>query len=92
MKKQYQDFRQIYFLLLFGILNIDLIAGTSLLPGVNADLPPLPFEMPKIRLPEFPEQRFDIRDFGATGDGQTLNTVAFEQAISACEAAGGAKS
>lgn len=32
---------------------------------------------------------FNIRDFGATGDGQTLDTEAINRAIAACSAAGG---
>src|SRR5262245_16520118 len=48
-----------------------------------------PFKMPVVTQPEFPDKKFPITDFGAIGDGQTLNTAAFEKAISACSAAGG---
>jgi polygalacturonase len=37
------------------------------------------------------EAIWKITDFGAIGDGKTLNTVAFQQAIAACTAAGGGK-
>jgi polygalacturonase len=40
-------------------------------------------------LPRIPNRTFHLTDFGATGDGQTLNTVAFEKAIAAVAAAGG---
>ena len=32
---------------------------------------------------------FDVRHFGAVGDGRTLDTVALNKAIVACSAAGG---
>lgn len=35
--------------------------------------------------------RFDIRRYGAVGDGKTVNTAAIQQAIDACSAAGGGR-
>jgi polygalacturonase len=49
----------------------------------------LPFDMPPIKPPSFPERIFDIRDFGAVDDGTTVNTQAFHRAIEACHAGGG---
>jgi hypothetical protein len=34
---------------------------------------------------------FDVRQFGATADGKTLNTAAIQKAIDACHAAGGGR-
>ena len=49
----------------------------------------LPFEMEAVTLPEIPDLSVDLRDFGAVGDGLTLNSEAFSKAISHLEAAGG---
>lgn len=50
-----------------------------------------PFEMPKVKEPQFQDKVFNILDFGAVSDGQSLNTSAFAKAIEACAAAGGGK-
>ena len=49
----------------------------------------LPFKMPEIKLPQFPDRTFDIKDYGAVGDGATMNTDAFTKTIGACSSAGG---
>jgi len=42
-------------------------------------------------LPVIPDRTFTLTDFGAVGDGATLNTAAFEKAIAAVEKAGGGR-
>jgi polygalacturonase len=42
-------------------------------------------------LPAIPGRTFNLADFGAVGDGATLNTTAFTTAIAAVEKAGGGK-
>jgi polygalacturonase len=49
----------------------------------------LPFSMPAIALPEFPDQTFNVLDYGAVADGRTMNTDAFARAIKTCASAGG---
>jgi DNA sulfur modification protein DndE len=49
----------------------------------------LPFEMPPIIEPAFPDFQVNITKFGALNDGHTLNTQAFAGAISSCAKLGG---
>ncbi len=49
----------------------------------------LPFEMPQIDVPQFPDRTINILDFGGVPDGITLNTDAFEKAMVALSEKGG---
>lgn len=49
----------------------------------------LPFDMPPVKSPSFPDRIFDVRDFGAVDDGTTVNTQALHRAIEACHVEGG---
>ena len=51
----------------------------------------LPFKMPVISAPVFPDNEVSIKDFGGTGDGVTLNTQAFVKAMEALTAKGGGR-
>ena len=51
----------------------------------------LPFAMPAIGLPTIPSRVMNIKDFGAVGDGHTVNTEVFAKAIAACSRTGGGR-
>ncbi len=49
----------------------------------------LPFDMPRVPEPQFPDYEVRITDFGAVGDGTTLNSRAIADAIDAVPRQGG---
>ncbi|OJV90805.1 MAG: glycoside hydrolase [Bacteroidia bacterium 44-10] len=49
----------------------------------------LPFDMPHIQPPAFPDNQINIADFGANPNGIVLNTDAFEKAMEALSQKGG---
>jgi polygalacturonase len=59
-----------------------LIAADSPWEAMNAVIK-------SIKVPEFPDNTFNIIDFGANPDGTTYNTEAFKNAIKACVEGGG---
>ncbi len=63
--------------------NLSFIPQEKILP-INA-----PFEMPELKRPEIPSNKFDIRDFGAKEGGQIKNTKAIKNAIEAAVKTGG---
>jgi len=81
----------IIFALLFTATNIlsQTIDYNTLQAEVQNHLRDLPFERFQIDLPQIPTRTYNICDFGARGDGHTLNTDAINQAIAKCAAAGG---
>ena len=79
----------ISYLLLF--LSISVSAQINSQSELSPYLSGLPFEMPEMKVPQFPEKTYNILDFGAVSDGHTLNTNAFEKAIQKCTENGGGK-
>lgn len=50
-----------------------------------------PFDMPELKVPSFPKRTYNIQEFGAIGDGLTMNTNAMARAIETCAKAGGGR-
>ena len=81
---------------IIAILFIAVIIGTSC-SGTKKQLAlnqievpgDIPFDMPVLTLPVFPDAVFNIVDYGAVSDEQTKNTEAIAHAIAACADAGG---
>lgn len=48
-----------------------------------------PFDMPPIRIPVFPENSYNIKDYGALEGNKDMTAEAIAQAITACHEAGG---
>lgn len=71
-----------------NIMGAELATTASAAPAQIARIE-APFEMPQIQRPAFPDRTVDIRDYGAVGNGQTLNTTSFAKAIAGCAGAGG---
>ena len=51
----------------------------------------IPFDMPRVALPDIPANTVCITDFGAVGDGGSLCTEAFAKAMQALAAKGGGR-
>ena len=78
-----------YFLILF------LIQACNEKPAIieveNDIYKGIEFEMPKVIEPIFPDYSVSITDFGAVGDGQTLNSEAISKAIETVAENGGGR-
>ncbi|MDO8529630.1 MAG: glycoside hydrolase family 28 protein [bacterium] len=49
----------------------------------------IPFDMPAISLSEFPDNTCDIKNYGAIGDGNFINTQSIKNAVEDCYQKGG---
>ena len=78
-----------YFLFIFTILVISMASQTE--NPYKKYTENLPFDMPEIKAPTFPDLTVNIKDFNAKGDGKTLCTEAFAKAIETLSSQGGGK-
>ncbi len=81
--------QNIIFIIFIGTSSNFLNAQERLQGEVNSYLKNLPFHSFSIEVPHFADKTFNIKDYGAIGDGHTLNTEAFNKTIEACSKAGG---
>lgn len=79
------------FLSLALLLSLSLGNPTRAEQGQAAVVDVSAAAMVKPALPVIPNRSFNLADFGAVGDGKTLNTEAFTKAIAAVDKAGGGK-
>lgn len=77
---------RIFLLFCIGTVLTAVGGDTDLLKKYTEDVP---FDMPSITEPQFPNFSVNILDFGAVGDGHTMNTKAITNALEKCLNNGG---
>lgn len=75
--------------LLAGAFLLTTIAGYGVDKEYAHLYEGLPFEMPIVERPSFPDRKVSVKDFGGVGDGLTLNTKAFADAFESLSQQGG---
>lgn len=78
-------------LLAFSLLSIHPATAQDAIQDIAWYITHCPFPMQAPVIPAFPDRDFPVTNFGASPDGHTLNTEAFQKAIQACSAAGGGR-
>lgn len=77
-------------LVLLGLLFIQQICMAQK-HDIHYYIEKAPFKFGQMVLPTIPERDFNLNDFGAVGDGKTLNTEAFKKAINSISEQGGGR-
>ncbi|MBK9990819.1 MAG: hypothetical protein IPP19_08830 [Verrucomicrobia bacterium] len=73
----------------FALMACTALLAPTLVNGAAVDVSAV--ENIRPARPSIPDRTFLLTDFGAVGDGKTLNTDAFKKAIAAIAQAGGGK-
>lgn len=73
------------------MISIRFFCTLFFLPFAAVSVADLPFPMPDVQPPVFPDRTFTITDYQAVPGGLTKNTEAIAKAIDACAEAGGGR-
>lgn len=76
--------------LLLGVLLLSVALSAHVNP-YKQYTESLPFSMPELKAPVFPDYEVNLKDFGANGDGSELCTEAFAKAVEALSQKGGGR-
>lgn len=79
------------FVVLLLTIVLSSCKNTKKEPSTNTSMSAADDIIEKIKVPTFPDNNFNIMDFGAIADGETKNSEAIKKAIEACYNAGGGK-
>lgn len=90
MKNKILAFFFISFILVFNVSYL-FAQQTEIKEEIKKYTGNLPFSMSELTVPSFPENEFNIIDFGAVGNGITNNTEIFRKLIDSCSNSGGGK-
>lgn len=77
----------VFMLMIFTSTN--LFAQETVKKEIEKYTQNLQFDFPELSIPQFPDKKYNVIDYGAVGDGSTKNTLSINKAIAECSANGG---